>query len=448
MAKRIKAIKCPHCGSIENTQLKDDYYRCNSCGTEYFLDNDDVNINYTYRYEHGQRLAPETKKLIKTISIIIGGLFLFFVIINIVGALVGSRSNSKPIETNVSTSYAPTVPKVPEKKYYWYSKSDYFFEDANHKLVYVLVGVRRLLGGASDDGNVLAIFYDVQNKNKELAKSELPLKSESLNTRFREFENGDLYFIVDNKRLFKINRNDKLITEITAEKLGEVPELHVGFAKIEFAYESEGDGFRILTNEGKQVFYYPITGKVYDKDALYRAQGERASIPKDTPIRTAFKFSDESFEYPDEKLQLIQYRYRSPMGYPKNEPHFRWSKDFGGSGIFTERDPYKKVLINSFQQKRARIIDFKDFTPGRLYFSASVLDFNDKYVLISFKPTPAEDETCSVQLLDAKTAAIIWTYATDKKYVSAGHIMTDGYRIDNELLGADGKVKQTLTIPD
>ena len=49
MAKTIKAIICPKCGSNQNTEIKLDYYRCNSCKTEYFLDNDDVNINHNYR---------------------------------------------------------------------------------------------------------------------------------------------------------------------------------------------------------------------------------------------------------------------------------------------------------------------------------------------------------------------------------------------------------------
>jgi ribosomal protein S27AE len=40
MATEIKAIKCPQCGSTENTELEQNRFKCNKCGTEYFLDND------------------------------------------------------------------------------------------------------------------------------------------------------------------------------------------------------------------------------------------------------------------------------------------------------------------------------------------------------------------------------------------------------------------------
>ncbi|WP_019946820.1 SHOCT domain-containing protein [Hymenobacter aerophilus] len=49
MAKSIKALKCPQCGSTQKTQVRPEHFRCDNCGTEYFLDNDDININYTER---------------------------------------------------------------------------------------------------------------------------------------------------------------------------------------------------------------------------------------------------------------------------------------------------------------------------------------------------------------------------------------------------------------
>jgi len=45
MAKQIKAIQCPKCGSPQKTQLQLDTYRCDSCGTEYFLDTDAITLN-------------------------------------------------------------------------------------------------------------------------------------------------------------------------------------------------------------------------------------------------------------------------------------------------------------------------------------------------------------------------------------------------------------------
>ena len=48
MSKRIKAIKCPHCGSTKVKETRPDYYQCKACSTEFFLDDDDININHRY----------------------------------------------------------------------------------------------------------------------------------------------------------------------------------------------------------------------------------------------------------------------------------------------------------------------------------------------------------------------------------------------------------------
>ncbi|MCK7559269.1 hypothetical protein MKQ70_31605 [Chitinophaga sedimenti] len=47
MPKEIKAIKCPHCGSVKHTAIKEDHYRCENCHTEYYLDSDDIYIHHT-----------------------------------------------------------------------------------------------------------------------------------------------------------------------------------------------------------------------------------------------------------------------------------------------------------------------------------------------------------------------------------------------------------------
>ena len=51
MATEIKAIKCPQCGSSQKTEIRPRYYRCTSCQTEYFLDDDRriVEHEVTYR---------------------------------------------------------------------------------------------------------------------------------------------------------------------------------------------------------------------------------------------------------------------------------------------------------------------------------------------------------------------------------------------------------------
>ena len=51
MGTRIKPIKCPNCGSEKHTQKDDKCYLCQSCGTEFYIDDDDININVNHHYE-------------------------------------------------------------------------------------------------------------------------------------------------------------------------------------------------------------------------------------------------------------------------------------------------------------------------------------------------------------------------------------------------------------
>ncbi|MDH6309680.1 putative Zn finger protein [Dysgonomonas sp. PFB1-18] len=51
MSKKVKSIKCPQCGCVENTLIKEDYNKCINCGAQYYLYSDDISINVTHRVE-------------------------------------------------------------------------------------------------------------------------------------------------------------------------------------------------------------------------------------------------------------------------------------------------------------------------------------------------------------------------------------------------------------
>src|ERR1700748_2957999 len=78
MAKAIKVIQCPQCGSTQNTEIKPDFFRCSNCGTEYYLDNDYININYTYRNAPTPAASPARSRY--AAFIFLGGIGLIVVI--------------------------------------------------------------------------------------------------------------------------------------------------------------------------------------------------------------------------------------------------------------------------------------------------------------------------------------------------------------------------------
>ena len=96
MTKKIKPIKCPQCGSEKYDEIGEEKFRCRNCGTEFFLDNDDININvnHHYNFDSGQAdnynpFGAERKKFI-AIAVVLSFLFLFVII----KQLLFSSSNS------------------------------------------------------------------------------------------------------------------------------------------------------------------------------------------------------------------------------------------------------------------------------------------------------------------------------------------------------------------
>ena len=51
MATQLKPIKCPQCGSEKHDDLGEKLFRCRSCGTEFFLDDDDITIHIKHHFD-------------------------------------------------------------------------------------------------------------------------------------------------------------------------------------------------------------------------------------------------------------------------------------------------------------------------------------------------------------------------------------------------------------
>ena len=58
MATQLKPIKCPQCGSEKHDDLGEKLFRCRSCGTEFFLDDDDITIHIKHHFD-----VPRTSPL-------------------------------------------------------------------------------------------------------------------------------------------------------------------------------------------------------------------------------------------------------------------------------------------------------------------------------------------------------------------------------------------------
>jgi DNA-directed RNA polymerase subunit RPC12/RpoP len=428
MAKEIKVIKCPNCGSVNKVELKPDFYKCSSCQTEYFLDNNDVNINYNHNYNHFNPPSANTERTLKIIGIVIGSIFAFFILIFILTSIFSSKHKN----TNAVYSTSATSSREEEDSGFYGSRySNFaFLQPSNQQPIIVMLENRRYKSNTNEEknGTYIAFYNPIK---KELVAEE-KVSNESLSSsdfKFRQFSDGNIY-MVNNKTSFLKLDKEKLKTEDVGKKFFEGnPTLQIGVATMEFVYSDNGDGLVLLTNDGKKRYYYPLIQKLYTEDEYYKANNGFNSLLPNAKNKTIHIFTTESSDFPEEKLQLIQITYKDNGAGPKDvTERLRWAKDYGGSGIFTDRDPYRKSLVGSYEKERGRILSWKDVTPDRLYFAPSVLLDDESNLIIQFRADANTKSAYKMQKLNRQNGTIEWTSAVpDAKIMETLIKYKDGY---------------------
>lgn len=407
MAKEIKVIKCPNCGSVNKTEIKSDFYKCNSCQTEYFLDDNDVNINYNHNFNNGNQFTDHSKT-IKIVAIIIGCIFGFFVLTSIITSIFSSNKKST---TNYSAYSSPT--KTEEDQTFHASRysSFTFLKPSNKQPVVLMLESRRYNSRTNEtkNGTYLAFYNPVK---KELM-AETKMSDESLSSsdiKFKTFSDGNIYIVNNKTSLLKLDKENFKTEEVGKKFFEANTELQIGVATIEFVYDHNGDGLVLLTNDGKKRYYYPLIQKLYTEDDYRKASHGFDSLLPGAINKTVYTFSSESSEYPEEKLQLMRVNYKDNGAGPKNSNfNLRWWKDYGRSGIFTGGEPYRKVLISAYGMQSNRVLNIKDITPERLYFSPSVLLDEDQTLIIQFKGDANTKSAYKLQKINQQNGAVEWT---------------------------------------
>ena len=422
MPTHIKALKCPQCGSTRATKISEDHYRCDSCSTEFFLDSDDITIHHKVE----TKPAPNTflKRLLLTILVPAA----FFSLITI-GLIVWGSSREGTSEKGSGEEHMS----------YACERLMAFSSTAGRPIV-VLCGAARRDDSSGDWDHAKGFMFFFDGETYEIIKKlELPDVTGRVSvTDARQFEDGTYYVVLNEKRLFAIDRSTLDVKEIHGEDY-KLPELSEGFGKVALYFHEYGDALKVETNLGKKFVYYPIANKLYTDQSIFKAYEDKLPAPK---LRTRFTFSEQMMgsDYMDEQIQLVRYQTLEQLGYPRRTPHFGWENDYHSSYP-------KKIFVSKYFVEESRLQSYEDFTPGAYYFSPTVLYESDDQILISFKPTAAADAKKMLRCLDAQTGKVLWScsegldgldFCLGVARFSGGYVLVDYSR--SWLISSEGKV--------
>ena len=408
MAKNIKVIKCPQCGSVDKTELKPDHYRCENCRTEYFLDSDDIHIHHRHYNVGNTSVDTDKQKKLAAISailiiVVVFGIFLLNV-------LFSSRSS------RTSSAFQK------DKEKWSYQTESGFFTDAAGNPLYYVFGHRENVSAGDKDAGYLGVYDAITRKQKQLMKTPITYEHSGGSDfwDYRQFDDGNVYVILKKSKLYRLDRQQYVLKEVLPQEYESQPALRSGIANIVFVYEQYGAGFKVMNNEGNEYYWYPIPGKVYNQDEFYKAQNAIHPTAKRT---TRFEFSDKRMGKENDPITLIKYSLLYAPGYPTTKAYFNRGDEEGTK--FNAR----------FPNEESGSFGIKYISEGRRYFSPSVVVGDDSTVLIQFKNTAVENSLKSIQLLNSETGQILWTVPMENEsiYLYHGVKTKDGYFVNGNI---------------
>ncbi|MFV0541186.1 MAG: hypothetical protein ACK5MZ_08115 [Aestuariibaculum sp.] len=367
MAKQIKAIKCPQCGSINKELVKDDHYICSNCSTEYFLDNDYTHI--IHHHKHSGNINTNTPKYPKGAIIAIISMAVFFLITVLVNLF----------STNTGSINIPVMER------FNYS-NNFVFKNTDGELIAGVLGLTK-------ENELKTLFY---NTKGDLVKEEKIEKVYLKSDRVSIFNSTamDIFAVVNEIDMYRFNKQN-LSFELLTPELEKTPELASGIAGVN-SYISD-DYVTILNRNGQEFCYYPSPKIILSKSENYGYF--KRNVPEDIAEHDFFTFNDGETS---DVYKLIKYTLISALG-KTNKPINSWF-DY----MFEKDKTPQYKQLKALQNKSKNIVKIESFTPDRIFFVPQVL-YNDNDILIIFYAINKGDNRHILQALNPNTAEVFWT---------------------------------------
>ncbi len=423
MAKQLKTIKCPQCGSVQKTEVKTDHYRCDSCGTEYILDSDDVNVNVRHSFDtpHQTVYQPEktnTKRVFTILAIVLGAMFILPTVI-LRMFMFGGMADSSSLNS--------------DKHYYYVYENTPVVIDGK---AWIACFSKRSSYNYNQEDEWVYFFYDVENDSVK-NMTEIEGIGEHDYSEMRCFADGNCYLVVNERFVFRLNKQTMQFEDYLPHILHVKDEFNAGVASVEISSDWEGDAFEIMSNIGDEYAYFPIADRVYTDAERNRAEDGMNTLLPGARDSTFYMFNEET------PIQLIKVNFKYNAGGPFS--HWQMTSNWNG---------YRQ------NKGRYRVVSYSDATPGRRWFDPYVAYQGQDDLLVSVRANAAEDSQISLQKIDTTTGEVVWATPVripDRRspwltgYMRESIRVGDQYIIKDDtkvylVLGADGSLIKEIDL--
>jgi hypothetical protein len=364
-------LKCPQCGASEANLLQDNIYQCKFCGSIYeygdvkpvFETTTHTQKPITYNTEQTGEAA---RKIVRSVFIVFAiGIIgiaasVFFSVKSKISSVTSSSTASKPLYKNPNESFSSfAVVKTDKGPKVW------------------TVSRRN-----SDGLKTVDYFLNVVDVKKNEIIESLQIGNtitweQSLKDGFRMNQlkpMGKICWLIYGEKLlgYDVNTAVEVVNNETLKR--QFPELKKGLAKVEDIYDAEG--FKLTTKDG-YTFYYLVASNSIMTEKEYE---DKNKVTTDLIDKTEYCFTD------GERQQLYKISRKSNKIFDT-----KISANTLNGIVKEDGDWYRRVYkINSAEE----------FTPGKVYFNASVLFYDDKKIVLIYQDELGESSPVVLKCFD------------------------------------------------
>lgn len=462
MAKQIKIIKCPNCGSIQKTEIKPDHYRCENCHTEYFLDSDDINVNVTYDNRPTNLDNTFLGEFKLKIIVILGCIVIGYVCVFLINMFFKSKPSydAPAATTQIQQNQTTTTKSVSANPQIAQSSGTLRVNYNFCSLVLVdnkpfVMGIINRSNGLPYEQNYYFTVYDLLS---EKIVQESPIanvkfdKFGKVNWTSYDFTKDKTYLVASKRTVFLLDKKNFTLTDVTSSLLQNYPQFNKGIASVNIttAQGAVGQVLHILTDDGQKIYYFPLQDKAFvDNNDFYMTIKDFERSADDTSKHTAFSFANNY----GEDFKLIKFTFISPDG--KSHYTFTSAKvgdqNTDGSGKFTDAANAYNYSLPYYYNPKYQLVSHQNLTPDRLYFNPEIIYFDDNTLIIKTRTSASPDSNYNYQRLDINNGKVIWTLSSDDITIKEIMLFNDGFIIKQSCdkyaqIASDGTIIKKLTL--